>query len=1575
MAKNINRKVTIYVNGKEVENTLQSIRNEVIKLEREQRKLPIGCEEYIQKGKDIAHLKGILKAQKIETEELGNAWKDTAFKLTEYSNILMGIQSAFQMLDLGIGKVKDLAKAAAELDDAYGQVMKTTGLTHDQVKQLNELFKKMDTRTSREQLNELAYEAGKLGIQGVKDVAAFVDASDKINVALGDVLGDGAMVTIGKMAQVYAGSTDELAAATGDLKKQMLAIGSAVNELGKLSTANEHYLVDFAGRMGGIAVQAGLSADQILGFASALDQDMQKVEMSATAFQKFIGQIMKKPEEFAKQAGMSVKEFSALVKTDLNEALFSILQGFSGKGGYAELVNIFKDLGLDGARAASVISAMSNSIDKIRVAQAAANEQLKSGESIMGEFNTMNNTMQANAEKAKKRFEEVRIELGNELYPILIHLQKSGTVLMKGIAGVAQLLKNYPAIIIPVVTAILAWNRARIASFVTSGKLKGLIEKMIGLNKVEVVTKALQEKSEKKLIATKEAARLKYLQNMLAMEKEKLARQLDSKETLIQSAATKTKNRVYSLEVQVSEQAARAEAAHAAATKAAGKAFMSMPWGVIITALTTIAALSVKAWHSSDMYKVSEATKEAARQFGEAQGRLVILKERLDETKKGTEDYKKALEELKNEYPEIIAKHIDEEGYLRDLEKAYKDLSAAAKQSAYDRVFAEKTSKAYGDLAEKQADVINNLKEQLEFWITWKEKPSEAVKAEVEKVLAEQVRLIAEGKKNRMDAMKDFEDFIAKYGGSISQMPAARGGESDYTLILNQLNAIASQYEQTERIVAKYREALKPIKDEDEEITYQSLENAKKRKAEIEGEILVLKRKMATFTMSLENNKREQYLYSQMESKLYDLEAAARGVAKEITDIEQSLSGMTVEQMKTRQAAIKQEILSLQAKMHVLQSMAYISFLTKKSLEEDAAKIDQLNKEWLQLEQAIKKAEEDAKKAAENNGNGSGKETPAEKRARLAKEAWERFGNTYDRLMEKMDSKSLSGAAKVVADIDNSIRKMEDDLKMVTGKNAKEAAEKLENLKRKAAEWKQEQLNVYIQKMTDEFEKFAAKEKEADKNQYIQKAKDAAQQLSQQFLNIDKAISQAVLDADALTEQMNALADNDPERERLQKQIDKLNELIKKYNELKLAMQRSVFDRINTGDTKATSLSSDESQWSTGTQSKVNAMQSSGLGMLFDKSAFENYGRALENINKKYEKQKEKIQEAKEGNEEILMQLLDQQRAGDWSGDLQAKIDAREQEIQRLEQEQTILDQLKTTAEEAAEQDSFGKAIDKWITGLETFGQQAMQLWGSINTIINNAGERRLKKEKERYDEESKALQQKLDDGIISQEEYDEKKEKLDQEYDDKEKEIQKAAWERQKALNIGQAVMEGALAVLKALSSAPPPYNAILAGISGALAAVQIAAIATEPSPYAKGGFVNKKTYMMAGEAGREWVASNSLLTDGATAPIIDALEDYQRGNRRALEDIGMAQLRLPAALAASEEIGRNRVVVNPPAVTVAAPSGTTSTVSDPQLLSVMRELATYMKDPKNRQAIISRQTMEDFEKNEDFLRNMARL
>ena len=213
MAKILSRKVTIYIDGKPAEASIQQLESRVRQLSNEQKKLPIGTQEYIEKSREIRRLNAIINDQKAAVNDLGKNWKSASEKLANYSNILMGIQSIFQMADAGIGKLKDLVADAAELDDAYADVMKTTGLTRDEVLKLNESFKKMDTRTSREQLNQLAYEAGKLGISSQQQVEQFVRAADKINIALGDVLGEGAMVTIGKLADVYSKSTAQLTAA------------------------------------------------------------------------------------------------------------------------------------------------------------------------------------------------------------------------------------------------------------------------------------------------------------------------------------------------------------------------------------------------------------------------------------------------------------------------------------------------------------------------------------------------------------------------------------------------------------------------------------------------------------------------------------------------------------------------------------------------------------------------------------------------------------------------------------------------------------------------------------------------------------------------------------------------------------------------------------------------------------------------------------------------------------------------------------------------------------------------------------------------------------------------------------------------------------------------------------------------------------------------------------------------------------------------------------------------------------------------------------------------------------------
>ena len=233
-------------------------------------------------------------------------------------------------------------------------VIKYTGLTKTQVEELNETFKKMDTRTSREKLNQLAGDAGRLGITSQEAVGEFVDAADKINVALGDDLGDDAVKNIGKLAQMFGDDKNK------GLRGAMLATGSVVNELAQSSSASAGYLVDFTARLAGVGKQAGLTQQQIMGFASVLDQNMQQDEAAATAMQNLIAKMFQDPAKFAALAGKSVKEFSSLLKNDANEALLQFFGAMKKHGGFESLAPMFDQMGMDGSRCVAVFSVMAD---------------------------------------------------------------------------------------------------------------------------------------------------------------------------------------------------------------------------------------------------------------------------------------------------------------------------------------------------------------------------------------------------------------------------------------------------------------------------------------------------------------------------------------------------------------------------------------------------------------------------------------------------------------------------------------------------------------------------------------------------------------------------------------------------------------------------------------------------------------------------------------------------------------------------------------------------------------------------------------------------------------------------------------------------------------------------------------------------------------------------------------------------------------------------------------------------------------------------------------------------------------
>lgn len=357
-----------------------------------------------------------LKEVKREMNPINSESRETTSFWSRFVNVLntnwgavSQIIAAYAGLSMTIRKC---AQAYADMEESMANVRKYTGQTDEEVHRMNEDFKRMDTRTAREQLNELAGSAGRLGITSKDMIEEFVDGADKINVSLEDDLGKGAVDKIGKLAQMFGEDK------TKGLRGAMLATGSAVNELAQNSSANAGYIVDFTADLSGVGIQAGMTQAQLMGLASALDQNMQEEATSATVFSQLITKMYQEPAKFAKIAGVEVTKFSNLMKTNANEGLMTFLSAMKSRGGFAEMAPMFEEMQLNGTRAVGVLSAVASHLDQVRTAQDLATQSYASGTSIINEFNVQNNTVQAQLDKAKKRFEDLTVELGEQLIPV-----------------------------------------------------------------------------------------------------------------------------------------------------------------------------------------------------------------------------------------------------------------------------------------------------------------------------------------------------------------------------------------------------------------------------------------------------------------------------------------------------------------------------------------------------------------------------------------------------------------------------------------------------------------------------------------------------------------------------------------------------------------------------------------------------------------------------------------------------------------------------------------------------------------------------------------------------------------------------------------------------------------------------------------------------------------------------------------------------------------------------------------------------------------------------------------------------
>ena len=433
---------------KELHDTIKRINDEMESgaVERGSKQWDDYCEQLKQVKEELEGINGEMEVKESWLDKLRKKFDDWGELLLTGAAALTGVVVA--------GKAA--VQAYADMDSALADTEKYTGMTREEVELLNEEFKKLDTRTSREELNDLASAAGRLGKNTDESVMEFVRAGNIIKVAM-DEIGEDAPQTISQLAGIF-----ELEDKMGT-ERSMLAVGSAINTLSQNCAASAPSLVDFAARMGAVAKQTGMTVDEMLAFGALIDDQMVTAEIASTAVKEMITKMYADSDNFAKKAGLDIEEFNKALKRSSTDGLMMFV-GALERMNTNQIAATLKDLGASGAGVTTTFMTLAGKAGLLETRMKEAKESFREATSATEEFNVQNNTVQAGFDKAKKSFDELIVDLGSKLEPVMKYAISGTSLLMRAIATLVNFVIDYKGAIITTVAAMAAYTIAIKAS-------------------------------------------------------------------------------------------------------------------------------------------------------------------------------------------------------------------------------------------------------------------------------------------------------------------------------------------------------------------------------------------------------------------------------------------------------------------------------------------------------------------------------------------------------------------------------------------------------------------------------------------------------------------------------------------------------------------------------------------------------------------------------------------------------------------------------------------------------------------------------------------------------------------------------------------------------------------------------------------------------------------------------------------------------------------------------------------------------------------------------------------------------
>lgn len=343
------------------------------------------------KQQDVKTLQAQIDKLTGSVHKQSGAWGTALKNLTAY----VGLFGAFNMIK---SKLTDVLKLNFQYSDSLANVRKVSNLSMDSVNDLSRMLAKVDSRTSLEGLTQLAYVGSRMGMgkYGAEGLAEFAQASDRVNVALKEDLGDDAMLTLSKFVETMG----EVEKHGGNISSAFDAVSSSIFKLASTSTANGNSILEFARRLTGLAKVSHITSDQLLGLASASDSLMLMPEVASTAFGKLISSLWTNYHDIEKMLGMQEDSLKGMMeKGQTMQALVTVLEHVSNKN-LNSMDAYFKEFGSDGQRLKQVVVTMAQNVDVLKSHLKESSEAYEDATAVQKEYAIQQETAQALLERA-----------------------------------------------------------------------------------------------------------------------------------------------------------------------------------------------------------------------------------------------------------------------------------------------------------------------------------------------------------------------------------------------------------------------------------------------------------------------------------------------------------------------------------------------------------------------------------------------------------------------------------------------------------------------------------------------------------------------------------------------------------------------------------------------------------------------------------------------------------------------------------------------------------------------------------------------------------------------------------------------------------------------------------------------------------------------------------------------------------------------------------------------------------------------------------------------------------------------